>query len=173
MRQAPSLVSIVVGILLFWGGAEAAEVNFKADLNGASEVPAVNTTGKGAATASLDTTTKTLTWTVTYSGLTGPTTAAHIHGPAAAGANAGVLVPLSGNLASPIKGSATLTDAQISGRIVTFFRDGGTVPRSRDLRPAQAGQSGSIVGRSARTSRWRGRKGNLRTLGGSCRGRRR
>jgi hypothetical protein len=114
MRQAPSLVSIVVGILLFWGGAEAAEVNFKADLNGASEVPAVNTTGKGAATASLDTTTKTLTWTVTYSGLTGPTTAAHIHGPAAAGANAGVLVPLSGNLASPIKGSATLTDAQIS-----------------------------------------------------------
>ncbi len=58
--------------------------------------------------------TKTLTWTVTYSGLSGPVTAGHVHGPAAPGANAGVLVPFSGDLASPIKGSATLTDAQIS-----------------------------------------------------------
>jgi CHRD domain-containing protein len=62
----------------------------------------------------LDTASKTLTWTVTYSGLGGPATAAHIHGPAAPGANAGVLVPFNGDLASPIKGSATLTDAQIS-----------------------------------------------------------
>jgi hypothetical protein len=60
----------------------------------------------------LDTATKTLNWTVTYSGLT--PTAGHIHGPAAPGANAGVLVPFTGGLVSPIKGSATLTDAQIS-----------------------------------------------------------
>ena len=114
MRQAPSLVTIIVGLFLVWGGAQSAEVNFKADLSGASEVPPVNTAGKGAATAALDTTTKTLSWTVTYSGLSGPATAGHIHGPAAPGANAGVLVPFSGSTASPIKGSATLTDAQIS-----------------------------------------------------------
>ena len=114
MRQAPSLVPIVVGLFLAWGGAQAAEINFKADLSGASEVPPVNTAGKGTATAGLDTTTKTLTWTVTYSGLSGPATVGHIHGPAAAGTNAGVLVPFSGSPASPIKGSATLTDAQIS-----------------------------------------------------------
>jgi hypothetical protein len=53
-----------------------------------------------------------LTWTVTYEGLTGPATAAHFHGPAAAGANAPPVVPIKGNLASPITGSATLTDAQ-------------------------------------------------------------
>ena len=74
----------------------------------------VSSSGKGTATASLDSNTKTLTWTVDYSGLSGPATAAHIHGPADPGANAGIVVPFSGNLASPIKGSATLTDAQIA-----------------------------------------------------------
>jgi hypothetical protein len=74
----------------------------------------MTTSGKGAATASLDTATKTLTWTVEYSGLSGPATAAHIHGPADPGADAGVVVPFTGNLASPIKGSATLTDTQIA-----------------------------------------------------------
>src|SRR5215472_18500582 len=114
MRHTPSLVPIVVGLLLVWGGAQAAEINFKADLSGASEVPPVNTAGKGTATAGLDTTTKTLTWTVNYSGLSGPATAGHIHGPAAPGTNAGVLVPFSVTTASPFKGSATLTDAQIA-----------------------------------------------------------
>ena len=114
MLRAPSLALGLLSVLLTCGIAQAAEVNFKADLSGASEVPPVNTAGKGTATAGLDTTTKTLTWTVTYSGLSGPATAGHIHGPAAAGTNAGVLVPFSGSPASPIKGSATLTDAQIS-----------------------------------------------------------
>jgi hypothetical protein len=49
---------------------------------------------------------------VSYSGFTGPATAAHFHGPAASGANAGVVVPVQGALPSPIKGTATLTDAQ-------------------------------------------------------------
>ena len=114
MLHAPSLVLGVFAVFLSCGVARADQVNFKADLSGASEVPPVTTAGKGTATAALDTATKTLTWTVTYSGLSGPATAGHIHGPAAPGANAGVLVPFSGNLASPIKGSATLTDAQVS-----------------------------------------------------------
>jgi hypothetical protein len=114
MRNAWYLAQAIVATLLICGVARADQVNFKADLSGASEVPPVTTPGKGSATASLDTATKQLTWTVDYSGLSGPATAAHIHGPAAPGANAGVLVPLGTNLANPIKGSATLTDAQIS-----------------------------------------------------------
>ena len=113
MRQAPWLIATIIGVFLLCGVARAEQINFKADLSGASEVPPVTSAGKGTATAALDTASKTLSWTVTYSGLT--PTAGHIHGPAAAGTNAGVLVPFSGtNLASPIKGSATLTDAQIS-----------------------------------------------------------
>jgi hypothetical protein len=114
MRHAPSLALSIVGLFLLSGVAQADQITFKADLSGASEVPPVASTAKGSAKATLDTATKTLTWTVDYSGLSGPATAAHIHGPAAPGANAGVLVPFSGDLASPIKGSATLTDAQVS-----------------------------------------------------------
>ena len=40
---------------------------------------------------------------------------AHFHGPAAAGANAGVQVPVPKSaLASPMKGTVALTDAQIA-----------------------------------------------------------
>ena len=116
MRQAPWLVVTIIGAFLLCGAARAEQINFKADLSGASEVPPVTGPGSGSATAALDTTTKTLTWSVTYSGLSDPVAkAGHIHGPAAPGANAGVLVPFNPTaLASPIKGSATLTDAQIS-----------------------------------------------------------
>ena len=64
--------------------------------------------------ATLNTATKELTYTLTFDNLTGPATAAHFHGPAAAGANAGVVVPLGNNPTSPIHGSKTLTDAQIA-----------------------------------------------------------
>ena len=114
MRRARWLSFGFLAVFLVWSAAQAEQINFKADLNSASEVPPVTGAGKGTAALSLDTATKMLTWTVTYSGLSGPATAGHIHGPAASGANAGVLVPFSGALASPIKGSATLTDAQVS-----------------------------------------------------------
>jgi hypothetical protein len=52
-----------------------------------------------------------LTWKVTYSGLTGPATMAHFHGPAEAGKNAPVVIPFK-DAASGANGSATLTDAQ-------------------------------------------------------------
>jgi hypothetical protein len=113
MRYASWGVLTVIGIFLLCGVARADQITLKADLSGGSEVPPTTSAGKGSATATLDTATKTLTWTVDYSGLSGPATAGHIHGPAAPGTNAGVLVPFK-DLASPIKGSATLTDAQIS-----------------------------------------------------------
>ena len=71
------------------------------------------TTGKGAGSASLsyDTATKMLSFKVTYSGLTGPATMGHIHGPAEIGKNAPVAIAFA-SPASPIEGSATLTDAQ-------------------------------------------------------------
>lgn len=92
--------------------AFADTVKFKADLVASNEVPPNASTGKGTLDATYDTSSKQLTYTVSYSGLTGPATAAHFHGPAASGANAGVVVPVQGALASPIKGTATLTDAQ-------------------------------------------------------------
>ncbi len=86
-------------------------VKFKAALDAASESPPTTSKGKGAIEATFDSATKTLTWSGSYDGLTGPETAAHFHGPAALGANAGVLVPVDAK-ASPFKGSAVLTDDQ-------------------------------------------------------------
>ena len=82
-----------------------------ARLAGTSEVPPVTTPAVGMLTASFDAATRTLTWTATYSGLSGPATAAHFHGPATAGANAGVVLPFP-SAESPIQGTATLTEAQ-------------------------------------------------------------
>jgi hypothetical protein len=91
--------------------AQAETVNYKATLNGASEVPANQTTGSGTADLSYDTASKKLTYTVTYSGLSGDAMAAHFHGPAEAGKNAGLELPITVG-PSPIKGEATLTDKQ-------------------------------------------------------------
>ncbi len=92
--------------------ANAATEHYTAKLSTANEVPPKDTKGSGTADVTVDTATHTATYTITYTGLTGPATAAHFHGPAATGANAGVLVPISGDLASPIKGTATLTPDQ-------------------------------------------------------------
>lgn len=83
----------------------------KATLDGASEVPANTSAGKGTADIDYDPATKKLTWKLSYSGLTGPATAAHFHGLAEPGKNAGVAVPIA-PATSPSEGSATLTDAQ-------------------------------------------------------------
>jgi hypothetical protein len=107
-----AIASITLLITLTASSAFADVVKLKADIAGTNEVPPTQSAGKGSLDATFDTTSKLLTYTVTYSGLTGPATAAHFHGPAAAGANAGVAVPVQGPLASPIKGTATLTDAQ-------------------------------------------------------------
>ena len=93
--------------------AHAATEKFAATLTAATEVPPKASKGTGELTAALDTGTKQLTYSVTYSGLTGPATMAHFHGPAAPGANAAIVVPFTDPM-SGAKGSATLTDAQIA-----------------------------------------------------------
>ena len=73
---------------------------------------AVASAGKGTADLDYDPASKKLSWKLTYSGLSGPATMAHFHGPAAPGANAGVAVAIPNATSSPVEGSATLTDAQ-------------------------------------------------------------
>jgi hypothetical protein len=95
------------------GGPETKELH--ATLTSGQEAPPVSGPGSGQATLWLNTGTKQLNWKVSYSGLSSDAAAAHIHGPAAPGANAGVVVNLAPNgVKNPIEGSATLTDAQIA-----------------------------------------------------------
>jgi hypothetical protein len=114
MRIKPMPLKLVIGgvaALTLAATASADTLSFKAALAASQEVPPVAGGGTGEANVTYDTASKKLTWKVTFSGLSGPATAAHFHGPAEAGKNAGVAVPIAGT-ASPLEGSATLTDAQ-------------------------------------------------------------
>ena len=103
-----------IAVLLAFASPSYAEtVQLKAALSGASEVPPNQSAGTGTVTATFDTASKQLSWKGDYAGLSGPATAAHFHGPADAGKNAGVAVPITPST-SPFTGSATLTDSQAS-----------------------------------------------------------
>ncbi len=114
MRHLRLIILAMGACVMVSAAGQAATRTFKATLNGASEVPPTTSAGTGTAMATLNTATRRLSWDVTYSGLSGPAKAAHIHGPAAPGKNAPVVVPFTGTLASPIKGSKVLTAAQVS-----------------------------------------------------------
>ncbi|WP_158816965.1 CHRD domain-containing protein [Methylocapsa sp. S129] len=105
------IAALGAGLALTLAPALADVVKYKAALNGPSENPPTTSKGVGAIEADYDSATKTLTWSGTYSDLTGPETAAHFHGPAPMGTNAGVMVPVDAK-SSPFKGSAVLTDEQ-------------------------------------------------------------
>lgn len=105
------ITAAMLAVLAMASPASAEKVTMKLNLTGANEVPPNDSKGTGTADVNFDTASKLLTWKVTYSGLTGPVTMAHFHGPAEPGKNAGIMVPFK-DVASGAEGSATLTDAQ-------------------------------------------------------------
>ena len=114
----PSVAALAAAVLVATGTcAFAATVSFKAELSGAREVPPTQSKGTGSLKATLDSASKTMTWTGSYSGLSGPVTGAHFHGPVSyvgmtSEQNAPIQVGTPGSLASPFKGSTTITDTQ-------------------------------------------------------------
>lgn len=102
---------VLLAMLTAGGVASAEEMKMMTDLSAANEVPANDSGATGTADITYDTDSKELTWTIEFSGLTGPATGAHFHGPAPEGENAGVVVPIE-DVESPSEGSATLTAEQ-------------------------------------------------------------
>jgi CHRD domain-containing protein len=92
--------------------AHAQNVSLHATLSGASEVPPAQTQATGAFQGTVDAKTHTLNYTLTYANLSGPPAAAHFHGPAEAGKNAGVQTAIANPGTSPVKGSVKLTAEQ-------------------------------------------------------------
>ncbi|TIQ37760.1 MAG: CHRD domain-containing protein [Mesorhizobium sp.] len=112
IQSLPLLSALAISTAFLLAAPAMAEtMKFKATLDGGQQTPPVTTKGKGTATFTFNTTSKKLSWNVKYSGLSGPAVAAHIHGPAAMGQNADPVIPFK-KTKSPMKGSATLTDAQ-------------------------------------------------------------
>ena len=103
--------SLLAAVTLVAAPAFAEETKFMAMLSGAEEVPPVETGGTGSANVTWNSETKELSWSIDFAGLSGPATAAHFHGPADPGANAGPVITID-DLESPSEGTATLTDEQ-------------------------------------------------------------
>ncbi len=105
------LVPTVVACALLFAGISAAQ-NFNALIDGLQEVPPVTSPGTGIGCFTLNPD-NTLSFNITFGGLLGVETAAHIHGPAPIGVNAGVIFPLP--LGSPKIGVVgPLTAAQVA-----------------------------------------------------------
>jgi hypothetical protein len=84
-----------------------------AALSPAKEVPPRSGAGTGFALVTYNESAGTVSWKVYYSGLSGPATAAHFHGPAEKTGNAGVVINLvaAGAAGGPLTGPAPLSPA--------------------------------------------------------------
>ena len=105
--------AMVAALAVVSFAARAETIKLKATLDAATEVPPKASSGTGTVTATLDTATEVFTYHIEFRDLTGPAVAAHFHGPAAVGVNAGPQVPIKTKpIVSPIDGTATLTADQ-------------------------------------------------------------
>ena len=88
-----TMLSITTALVLFSAPAVQAEtISLSAQLAGS------DSDGTGSVNATYDTDSMVLAWTVEYENLSGPPGAIHFHGPTEPGGNAGVALPLSGDL---------------------------------------------------------------------------
>ena len=112
MKPLPIAMIAAIATLAMMSPSFAAMRTFSATLSGPGEGPPSDSAGTGAAEVSSDDSTQTLTWKITYSGLSGNLAAAHFHGPAPEGQNAPPMVTIlveSGDL----DGSERLNDEQV------------------------------------------------------------
>lgn len=113
IRRPVVAVLACAALLAFAAPSMAAAVNMKADLKASNEVPPNDSKGTGSVDVTYDAADGKLSWKGTYSGLSGPATAAHFH-IGEPGKNGSIAIPIfSGGAAkSPFQGSATLNASQ-------------------------------------------------------------
>jgi CHRD domain len=111
------LAVLTVGLLVAsLAGASGGKKNFKANLQGFNEVPAVSSFGEGTFVASIDTDAQTITYELSYGGLNSAAMAAHIH-LGQRGANGGVIAFLCGGGDKPACPAGTGATESVSGVI--------------------------------------------------------
>jgi len=95
IRNSFVIVAAVCAVVAAPGLSQAKVMNFMTVINGAQEAPPNASAAIGNGTLTYDKKTNTLCYYLSYvGGLAGGEILAHIHGPAAPGTNAGVLVAL-------------------------------------------------------------------------------
>lgn len=125
MKRLVLLASLAAFAVVLAACTAPLPFTFTADLTADAEVPAPDLNGAspfGEATATLNDAEDTLEIEGNFSGLTGPATGAHIHGPAEEGETAGVIFPLEVDAATSGEFSGTWDD--ITATQVAQLRDG-------------------------------------------------
>jgi hypothetical protein len=125
MKKTISLLSMfLISVSLLSTGCDKDEAvvvqnttkyNLSGTASSAQEVPANASTATGSLTGTYDATTNSLTYSVSWSGLTSTATGGHFHGPALAGTNASVVVPFTLNNSGTggnASGTRVLTDPE-------------------------------------------------------------
>ncbi|MCZ2496301.1 CHRD domain-containing protein [Xylophilus sp. Kf1] len=113
-RLALGLIAAATLVVAGCATVTSNTATMQARLSPQSEVPPAVSMGQGNAQVWLNKETGGLRWKVDYSGLSGPATMAHFHGPAEPGANAGVVVPVKGAIPlQSFEGEAAITPAQV------------------------------------------------------------
>jgi len=114
MRSITALATVTLVAVLALPSSAANPVEYRVALiRGAEEVPPNPSAAIGCAVFRIDTCTNTVDYRMAFTGLTSAETAAHIHGFAGPGVNAGVLVPLP--VGNPKVGTFTYPEAQEAG----------------------------------------------------------
>ncbi len=91
-----SLIAVFSLAVAFSVGTASAQWTFQATLSGLGENPVNASPGTGFGTVVLNAAQTQITVNESWSGLTAPATASHIHGPGGIGTNAAILFPFSG-----------------------------------------------------------------------------
>jgi len=133
-QSALSLLALAGALALSLSPASAEILTYTAALDSAQVVPSPTVSvppktlspGKGTAELVYDTTKKTITWTISYSGLSGPARSVKLHSPASAGHVANATVVNYGDIETlPIKSDyATQVGAPVSDAFDKALRDG-------------------------------------------------
>lgn len=113
-KKSANLIFIAVVILLV--SATVRAETFYAYLSSAQEVPTNASTATGYARIVVNESALTINYTIVFNGLGGAQSGAHIHAPAAIGANTGVAIgfPNIGGTSGTITGTAAITVGQIA-----------------------------------------------------------
>ena len=125
MYRTPGVLGFSAVLLLLSFGLQSAHasgevIQCTGALVGAEEVPPNASTATGTITFTFDQSTSTSTWTETFSGLSAPATAAHVHSPALPGSVAAVQVPFTG-VPAATSGSFSGSSTTIISRTAAQF----------------------------------------------------
>jgi hypothetical protein len=118
-----SLIAIFGLAVALSVGTASAQWTFQSILNGAGESPATGSTGTGFGTVVLNAAQTSITVNESWSGISAPATASHIHGPGGVGTNASVIFPFTG-VPAATSGSIPQQTFAISAQQVSWLFSG-------------------------------------------------